>query len=356
LVVGGPASGAQLNRNSSETLSETPWPVAARKLLTAREQSLYESLLGLYPDQKIFIQVALSQLVDVPEDHPERQSIRNRFSQLVLDFVLCRADLTVVAVIELDDRSHRRPERQAADARKTKALADAGIRLVRVPAGALPSNDTLREIIDADKAAGNRSSAPKIHSITADPGLRLAEDWGHVETETPRVDHDLAASLAIRAAALKVVLAAVVLVGGWLAYTQLMPVVIRAALQPLASPHVRSESPAPSIPRKPMAYQAPAMITSAPLTPAQEVAVRKHAESQAAADLQRRKDRAWLAHYSPPASCEHPVDWKAQVECGNQYMRVKKEFDKRWTVEHPSGGSDGGAVVLDNESIGGVRK
>jgi hypothetical protein len=57
-------------------------------------------LLNLYPDHKIFVQVALSQLIDVPEDHPGRQSIRNRFSQLVADFVLCRSDLSVIAVIE----------------------------------------------------------------------------------------------------------------------------------------------------------------------------------------------------------------------------------------------------------------
>jgi very-short-patch-repair endonuclease len=42
-------------------------------------------------------------------------------------------------VIELDDRSHRRADRQDADARKTKALEYAGLRLVRIPAGAQPS-------------------------------------------------------------------------------------------------------------------------------------------------------------------------------------------------------------------------
>jgi hypothetical protein len=53
----------------SEPLPDAAWPVAARNLLTQREQSLYQRLLSLYPDHKIFVQVALSQLIDVPEDH-----------------------------------------------------------------------------------------------------------------------------------------------------------------------------------------------------------------------------------------------------------------------------------------------
>jgi len=81
----------------------------------------------------------------------------------------------------------------------------------------------------------------------------------------------------------------------------------------------------------------------------------RRAESQAAA-FQRQKDRAWLASYSAPVSCEHPVDWKAQVECGNLYMRAKKEFEKQWLVEHAADQATEAAVVLDNGSIGGVRK
>jgi hypothetical protein len=72
--------------------------------------------------------------------------------------------------------------------------------------------------------------------------------------------------------------------------------------------------------------------------------------------LQRQKDHAWLAYYSAPSSCEHPVDWKAQVECGNQYMRAKKEFAKQWLAEHGTDQATGLAIVLENGSIGEVRK
>jgi hypothetical protein len=328
-----------------KALPDAPWPVAARNLLTNREQLFYQRLLSVYPNHKIFVQVALSQLIDVSEDHPERQSIRNRFSQLVADFVLCRADLSVIAVIELDDRTHERRDRQAADARKTKALADAGFRLVRIPAGALPSEQRLRETIDADRAPSDRSDTPDLHFVPAESELRLADDWGSVQTDAPRVEHDRAASRAVRVIALKIVFGGVVIISGWFVYSQLVPAVVQRALQPLAIQHA-----SPSLkPSKPALAMVPARIASVPEVDGptqQEFAEKRRADLQAAADLQRQKDHAWSAYYSAPVSCEHPVDWKAQVECGNQYMRAKKEFERQWRAEHSSGQPSGGAVVL----------
>jgi hypothetical protein len=114
----------------------------------------------------------------------------------------------MVAVIELDDRSHERRDRQDADARKTKAVVDAGLRLVRIPAGNLPPKEKLREIIDADKAPpDDRSENPKTHRfVPAESELRLADDWGSAHTDAPKVDHERAAMRALKVGALKMVL------------------------------------------------------------------------------------------------------------------------------------------------------
>jgi hypothetical protein len=336
----------------SEPLPDAPWPVAARNLLSSREQSLYQKLLSLYPKHQVFVQVALSQLIDVDRNYPESESIRARYKQLVADFVLCRADLSVVAVIELDDRSHERRDRQDADARKTKALVDAGLRLVRIPAGVLPSEDELREIIDGDRTSTRESfEIPKMRLVPAQPELRLAEDWGSAQTYAPRADHEREASRAVKVAVLKMVLGGVVLVFGWVVYTQLVPMVVQRAFQPLTVRYV------PILPAHSSSTRTPTRISPVPvvaLPPQLELAETKRAESQAA-ESQRQEDHAWLAYYSAPSSCEHPVDWKAQVECGNLYMRAKKEFDKKWIAEHGAG-AGAAAVVLDNGSIGGARK
>ncbi|HQR71314.1 MAG TPA: hypothetical protein PLE54_11960 [Burkholderiaceae bacterium] len=50
------------------------------------------------------------------------------------------------------------------------------------------------------------------------------------------------------------------------------------------------------------------------------------AEQQAAA----RKDAAWQAFFEPKKVCDNPPDSDTQVECGNAYMRAKREFEDRW--------------------------
>jgi hypothetical protein len=265
----------------SEPLPDAPWPVEARNLLTDRELSLYQSLLSLYPEHKIFVQVALSQLIEVDRNHPESESIRARYKQLVADFVLCRADLSVVAVIELDDRSHENPRNQYADARKSKVLKDARIRLVRIPAGALPSEDRISALIDAGGAAGKTSRH--------------------------------------------------------------QPFVFQRAMQPLVVRHVIAPAPQPSS----AAAVIPAGASPLPVVggpSAQTLAEENRAGSQAAAVLQKQRDQAWAAFYSPPTSCEHPVDWNAQVECGNQFMRAKKRFEVQWVADHASDQTSGAVV------------
>jgi len=43
-----------------------------------------------------------------------------------------------------------------------------------------------------------------------------------------------------------------------------------------------------------------------------------------------RKDAAWQAFFEPKKVCDNPQDSDTQVECGNAYMRAKREFEERW--------------------------
>lgn len=349
-----------MNRNTAtqgsveDTPADSRWPLTARKLLTNRERFLYDLLLCMYPDHKIFVQVALSQLIDVPESHPERQSIRNRFSQLVADFVLCRPDLSIVAVIELDDRTHQWAHRKAADARKTKALADAGLKLVRVPAGPLPTSEKLREMIEAQGPAANQAEGLPEHALKD-----LENRSGRVETDSARTDEEPVVSRAVRIAALKVALVGIVIVGGWVFFTQILPATFQRAVRPLAARVAPTVVLSSAVPSRPAPLSGPVAMPTAPVavgpTP-QELEEQRRASFLAAGKLQEEKNHAWLAYYSAPASCEHPVDWAAQVECGNQYMRAKQVFEAQWTKEHEPGKPVAPVVVLGNGSVGGVGR
>jgi hypothetical protein len=228
--------------------------------------------------------------------------------------------LSVIAVIELDDRSHERPKRKAADARKNKALADAGIRLVRIPAGRLPTEDDLRKLVNAEGAVEE--------GVQEEIVLRLAETvdtYEEISTHGWR-DDSSAESRELKRVALKAIAVAILVLGGWFIFSQFLPAVVKQTLQPLAIPRVRAASVTPnSIPI------VPPRIPTAPVIsgPSVEFAWQKRIQLQAANVLQKKKDQAWAAFYSAPASCEHPIDWNAQVECGNQYMRAKKVFEQR---------------------------
>jgi hypothetical protein len=322
----------------SEPLPDAPWPVAERSLLSDREQSLYERLLSLYPHHKLFVQVALSQLIEVDRNHPESRSIRARYKQLVADFVLCRPDLSIVAVIELDDRSHENPKRQNADARKTKAVADAGIRLIRIPAGPLPSGNTLRALVEVARTVG-----PVVREETE---LRLAEIVDTYLVDTPMLGERREASAETRELkriALKMIVGASFLVGGWFIFSQLVPLAIQQAFQPLAVEHERTSSPAP---RSTAETAEPRPTAAAAERSAAEPPERRQVQIHATV-LQKPKDLAWAAFHAASAACEQPLDWNAQVECGNQYMRAKKRFETQWAVEHGSAVEIPAAIVIE---------
>ena len=75
----------------------------------------------------------------------ERQFWFNRVCRQSVDFVLVDEDLqTVLAAIELDDWTHESKTRQKQDAKKDKALASAGIPIIRFHAEKMPSAQMIR--------------------------------------------------------------------------------------------------------------------------------------------------------------------------------------------------------------------
>lgn len=122
------------------------WPLLGRQPMSAREHVLYRRLSVMYPKHLIFTHVELSHLADVKRSLP----------QFVADFVLCRRDFTIVAVIELDDASDAPLERQETEMHQAKALESAGLRLVRIGTGPIPSQAQLQQILQ-EKMEGPRN-------------------------------------------------------------------------------------------------------------------------------------------------------------------------------------------------------
>src|SRR5450759_2472748 len=118
-------------------LGDEAWPFYAKKPLSQPEQILYFRLVQALPEHIILAQVQLSRLLGVKKGN-NYQAWFNRINRMSADFVVCNKDSSIVAVIELDDATHQKEDRQVADAKKDKALASANVRVIRWQVKAIP--------------------------------------------------------------------------------------------------------------------------------------------------------------------------------------------------------------------------
>ena len=120
------------------------YPFEARAPLNDRECVLYWRLREMMPGDIVLSQVGLSRILRVRAGHDFRVWFK-RINRMTIDFLVCRADATIVAAIELDDAAYGEAEREVADRRKAKALESAGIRVLRFRE--MPTDGELREAL-----------------------------------------------------------------------------------------------------------------------------------------------------------------------------------------------------------------
>jgi hypothetical protein len=133
-----------------------PWPFYVKKPLTQPEQILYHRLIKALPEHMVLAQVQVSRVLGVKKGSNFNEW-NNRINRLSYDFVICSKDSTVLAAIELDDKSHESKGRAVTDERKNKATADAGLRLIRWHVKALPDEAAIQSEL---RGAASTPAAP----------------------------------------------------------------------------------------------------------------------------------------------------------------------------------------------------
>ena len=130
----------------AEANDDEPWPFYSKRPLSQPEQVLYHRLVAALPEHIVLAQVQLSRVMGVKKAFNARGWM-NRINRMSFDFVVCSKDSTVVAAIELDDRSHESADRIEADVKKSRAASAAGIRIVRWNVKGLPDDDDIRHAL-----------------------------------------------------------------------------------------------------------------------------------------------------------------------------------------------------------------
>ncbi len=132
-----------------KSLESLPYQKAG-PLFTPAERSFYGALRQALDGRfTILAKVRLGDLLEVPYGTPRAMGHKNRINQKHVDFVLCAPeDFTPLLVIELDDSSHTRLDRQERDVFVDIALEAVGLPVLRVAARQAYSPAGLRSIID----------------------------------------------------------------------------------------------------------------------------------------------------------------------------------------------------------------
>lgn len=116
----------------------------ARQVMTDNEAEFFGRLVAALPDHYIFPQVAMSALIEAASgDKKKAHSDRLRIAQQRVDYVVCDRRCQVVAVVELDDKTHSHAKDQVRDAR----LLQVGIRTVRFQSKSKPGADAIRAAV-----------------------------------------------------------------------------------------------------------------------------------------------------------------------------------------------------------------
>ncbi|WP_428717287.1 DUF2726 domain-containing protein [Undibacterium curvum] len=93
--------------------------ITKKQPLTKNEQPMYFRLTEALPEYVVLAQVAFSALLKAKD-----LATRNQFDRKVADFVICTKAFEVIAVVELDDSSHKGKEDQ--DNKRDLLLTSAG--------------------------------------------------------------------------------------------------------------------------------------------------------------------------------------------------------------------------------------
>ncbi|MDB5237924.1 MAG: hypothetical protein JWM46_194 [Candidatus Kaiserbacteria bacterium] len=105
--------------------------------MTNAEMTFYNSLgQAVGKDYRIFAQVHLPTIVDHKVPGQNWKPAFSHINGKSVDFVLCDKDtLSTVLAIELDDKTHERPDRVERDTEVERILKQVGVPLLRIENG-----------------------------------------------------------------------------------------------------------------------------------------------------------------------------------------------------------------------------
>lgn len=124
------------NQKQEDNRIDIKMPYKKKYLLTKNEWVFYKKIKPICDKNNLHIisKVRLADLVEVKKelDNKERQRYFNKIKNKHIDFVLCNPEnLAIVALVELDDKTHEKAERRERDEFINKLCDTVGYTIIR---------------------------------------------------------------------------------------------------------------------------------------------------------------------------------------------------------------------------------
>ena len=155
---------ARLRRSLAATLIPDNVALSVKPILTEAEARFFRSLeRAVEGKYQVWPQLPLWTFIDTRStDAGVIAVFNNRINLKRVDFTLVdRQTHSIYKVIELDDRSHQRGERQRLDAFVEMVLKQAGVPLVRIPVTRAYDPEALRRQLGLDETDRNSGTIAK---------------------------------------------------------------------------------------------------------------------------------------------------------------------------------------------------
>ncbi len=124
IIIGAIALFVLKNGNNGKKEKGARTPITGKRPLTMNEQPMFIRLIEALPEYGVLAQVAFSSFMTA-----KGYATRNLFNRKVADFVVIDKNFNIVAIVELDDSSHKGQEDN--DAERDALVNEAGFRVIR---------------------------------------------------------------------------------------------------------------------------------------------------------------------------------------------------------------------------------
>jgi hypothetical protein len=297
-------------------------PYVSKNPLTPTETMFYHQLVEALPDFIVLAQVQLSSFLKVDTSRTEWKDYSrwfNPIAQQSVDYLICQKDFSIIAAIELDDKSHNGVNSIKRDTKKNDNLHAANVPLIRWHAEAMPEAETIRQ------AVLKHAYEPAITMNTQPAWLADGRPPFARETQTPVAN--IAKNVAIWFAIAMVLMAIFNLSKGNVT-SQTTRQINNFEYSNLQQNQTPSVNPAQEFLLRQQQERAAQEIARIRAFQAQQLINQQQAQQKLEqAQEEVLKEDAWNHYYKKTVECTNVDD---MVKCGNTYIRNRQQFEYEW--------------------------